>query len=137
MVGSERVNDEHPLLRPGTLALGVALALFSAPAIGWPRFFARLAGLSVADETGAVAVRSVAVRDTVMGIGLYSAARHGSRLGPWLLIRALCDGGDALAVGLAFARGGGNARLAGLGALALGAAAYDVALLRMARSSGG
>ena len=68
-----------------------------------------------------------------MGVGLLSAAVHGSRLAPWLMMRALCDGGDAAAIAIAFARGGGNARLAGLGLLALGATAYDAVLWRMAR----
>jgi hypothetical protein len=133
VVAADQVRDEHPLLRPGALALGVALALFSAPAIFFPRFFGRQVGLTVPDEPSAVAIRSVAIRDAVMGVGLVSAAQHGSRLAPWLLIRALCDGGDAAAIGLAFARGGGNPRLAGLGALALGAALYDVVLWRLAR----
>jgi len=125
------VTEEHPLVRPGTIALGVGLAIFSLPAIFLPRFFARLVGLSVPDEPGAVAIRSIAVRDTVMGVGLVSAATHGSRLAPWLMIRTLCDGGDALAIGFAFARGGGNPRLAALGALALGAAVYDALLWRL------
>ena len=128
------MTNEHPLLRPGTLALGVALAIFSAPAVVWPRFFARLVGLTVPDEPSAVAIRSVAIRDAVMGVGLVSAAQHGSRLAPWLLVRALCDGGDAAAIGFAFARGAGSPRLGALGALALGAALYDAVLWRLARS---
>ena len=127
------MNDEHPLVRPGTIALGAALTLFSLPAIFFPRFFGRLVGLTVADEPAAVAVRSVAVRDAVMGVGLLSAAMHGSRLAPWLMIRTLCDGGDAAAIGWAFARRGGNGRLGALGALALAAAAYDAALWRLSR----
>jgi hypothetical protein len=127
------------ILRPGTIALGAALAIFSLPGIFFPRFFGRTFGLTVPDEPSAVVVRSVAVRDTVMGVGLVSAGMHGSRLAPWLMIRALCDGGDALAVAVAFARGAGSPRLGALGLLAAGAAAYDVALWRMAlrdRASG-
>jgi hypothetical protein len=132
MVGVDKVIEQHPLVRSGTIALGVALTLFSAPAIFFPRFFARQVGLSVPDEPSAVAIRSVAVRDAVMGVGLVSAAVHGSRLAPWLMMRALCDGGDAAAIGVAFVRGAGGARLGGLGLLALGAAAYDALLWRMA-----
>ena len=127
--------DQHPLLRPGTIALGVALTLFSLPGIFFPRFFGRQVGFSVPDQPSAVAIRSVAIRDTVMGLGLVSASTHGSRLAPWLMIRTLCDGGDAAAIGYAFARGGGNARLGALGLLAIGAAAYDALLWRLALRS--
>jgi hypothetical protein len=121
------------LVRSGSIALGAGLALFSAPGIVAPRFFGRLVGLTADDEPAAVAIRSVAVRDTVMGVGLISAARHGSRLAPWLLIRTLCDGGDAAAIAVAVARGGGNRRLGALGVLALGATLYDAALWLLAR----
>ena len=121
----------------GTQALGVGLVLFSLPAAFAPKFFGRLAGLSVAqDPAGSVAVRSVAIRDVVMGIGLVSAARHHGRLAPWLLIRILCDGGDAFGVGLAFMRGGGNRRLGWLGVIALGATIYDAVLWLIAKSDG-
>jgi hypothetical protein len=126
------VTNQQRLVRPGTIALGLALTLFSAPAIFFPRYFARQVGLSVPDQPSAVAIRSVAIRDAVMGVGLVSAAAHGSRLAPWLMMRALCDGGDAAAIGVAFVRGGGSARLGGLGLLALAAAVYDAVLWRMA-----
>lgn len=130
--------DDHEtdsdLVRWGTLALGVGLVLFSAPAIPAPRFFGRLAGLPISDDPrSAVAFHSVALRDIVMGVGLISAALHGARLAPWLLIRTLCDGGDALAIGWALWRGGTNRRLAGLGVVALVAAVYDAVLYRLAR----
>jgi hypothetical protein len=126
------MTDEHPFLRPGAIALGAALAIFSVPGIFFPRFFARQFGLTVPDEPSAVAIRSVAIRDTVMGVGLVSAAMHGSRLAPWLMMRALCDGGDAIAVGVALARGAGSPRLGALGVLALGGAVYDTVLWRLA-----
>jgi hypothetical protein len=130
------MTEQNPILRPGAIALGVGLALFSAPAIVRPRLFGRLVGLSVPDEPSAVAVRSVAIRDAVMGVGLVSAAMHGSRLAPWLMMRTLCDGGDAVAIGVAFARRGGNGRLGARGARALGAAVYDAALWWLARRRG-
>ena len=39
-------------------------------------------------------MRSLGVRDVVMGIGLWSAAAHGGKYLPWLLARILVDGGD-------------------------------------------
>lgn len=129
-----RPRAANGVLWLGTQALGVGLVLFSAPAIVAPRFFSRMAGLPLADDPAAsVAVRSVAIRDVVMGIGLVSAARHHARLAPWLLIRALCDGGDAVGVGLAFRSGAGSRRLGWLGAVALAATLYDVALWLVAR----
>jgi hypothetical protein len=85
------------------------------------------------DAASSVAVRSVAVRDVVMGVGLISAARHHSRLAPWLLIRTLCDGGDTAAILVAFLRGGGNRRLGWLGAVAFAATLYDAALYAVAK----
>jgi len=128
------LTNEHPLVRPGTAAFGVALALFSLPGFLAPRFFGRMVGLTVTDDATASMVRSVSVRDLVMGIGLVSAAMHGSRLAPWLLMRTLCDGGDTVAVGIAVARGAGNVRLTLLGLLALAATCYGAVLHRLARS---
>jgi hypothetical protein len=134
MSGMSTRKTVNGVLWLGTQALGLGLVLFSAPAVFAPRFFGRLAGLPVADDAAAtVAVRSVAVRDVVMGVGLVSAARHHSRLAPWLLIRTLCDGGDAAGIGLAFLRGGGNRRLGWLGIIALAATAYDLWLYFVAK----
>lgn len=125
-------NDS--LLRNGTLALGVGLIAFSLPALPAPRFFGRLAGLPVPDEpAGTVAVRSVALRDVVMGVGLVSAATHGGRLGPWLLTRMLCDAGDAIAIAIAAARGARSGRLIALGVIAAGATVVDGLLYARAR----
>jgi hypothetical protein len=123
----------------GTQALGLGLVLFSAPAVFAPRFFGRLAGLPITDDPASnVAIRSVAVRDVVMGIGLISAARHHARLKPWLLIRTLCDGGDSVAIALAFLSGAGDRPVAvpcreGRGELGRHRRARDRGLLRVAR----
>jgi hypothetical protein len=122
------------LHRHGTLAFGVGLVLFSAPLVVAPRFFGRLGGITITDEPSASVMRSVATRDLVMGLGLISAARHGSRLAPWLLMRMLCDAGDIVAIAIAFLRGGGNPRLGGLGAVAVAATVYDLAMWRLARA---
>lgn len=121
----------------GTQLLGAGLVVFSLPAIVAPGRFGRLFGLPVSGHPAeSVVYRSISVRDVVMGIGLISAARHFGRLAPWLLIRALCDGGDALAIGWAFLRGAGNRRLGALGLMALGAALYDAALYVIAKREG-
>ena len=127
--------DEQSVRR-ATAALGVATALFGiAPALA-PGFFGRLFGLPTEGGPAALAVvRSLGIRDAVMGIGLISAALHGGRIAPLLLSRTLVDGGDALAVSLAVARGAGNGRLAALGALAFGAAIVDHALWHAARGT--
>jgi hypothetical protein len=118
----------------GTIALGAGLALFSAPLLVAPRRLGRLGGINVADESTASLMRSTAVRDLVMGLGLISAAWHGSRLAPWLLMRTLCDAGDVVGIVIAFRRGGGSARLGGLGLVAAFATACDLVLLRLARA---
>jgi hypothetical protein len=130
------MSQQSNLLRWGTIALGAGLIAFSAPGIVAPRRFARALGIPAPDHPAAdVGIHSVSVRDVVMGIGLISAAVHGGRLAPWLLARTLCDGGDAAAIAIAFARGGGNRRLGALGVVAAGAAAYDAVLWRLAKRS--
>lgn len=128
------LNTERGVRR-ATSALGVATLLFGlAPAVA-PGYFARLVGVTPA-ETGPATlsfIRSIGIRDAVMGIGLLSAAMHGGKLAPWLLARSLMDLGDTVSVSLAFARGGGSSRLAALGALAFGATIVDHALWHAAR----
>jgi len=123
-------------VRRATTALGIATALFGiAPALA-PTFFARLFGLPAEGGPAALAaIRSVGIRDAVMGLGLVSAAVHGGRIAPWLLARTLVDAGDAITVSLALAKGGGNPRLVALGALAFGATIVDHALWHAARGT--
>ena len=129
------LTDERGVRR-ATTALGVATALFGlGPAVA-PACFARLFGLPTDGSPAMLAaIRSVGIRDAVMGIGLVSASVHGGRIAPLLLARTLVDGGDAITVSLAMAKGGGNARLAALGALAFGAALVDHALWHAARGA--
>jgi hypothetical protein len=114
-----------------TLATGLGLGsiAFGLGPLMAPRFSARLFGLPLADApSAAVVVRSVGVRDAVIGLGLWSAASHGGNYAPWVLARALCDLGDSLAIAIAVAAGERNPRLLVLGAIAVGAAGGGLAL---------
>ena len=123
-------------LRRATTALGVATGLFGLlPAVA-PRAFARLFGIPTAGGPGALAaIRSVGLRDAVMGAGLTSAAMHGGRYAPLLLSRLLVDAGDAAVVAITLASGARNRSLATLGLLALGAAGVDFVLWRAAKQA--
>jgi uncharacterized protein YjeT (DUF2065 family) len=126
---------EH--LDPPTRALagilGVGAVMFgAAPALA-PGFFGRMFGIaSASDPTVATAIRSVGVRDMVVGVGILRALRAGDQrsLGEWLLARAACDAGDTLAVTVAVASGARNPGFLALGGLALGAAILGAALAR-------
>jgi hypothetical protein len=112
--------------------LGGGAVLFGALPALFPRPFARLFGIgAAADPTVATAIRSVGVRDVVTGAGLLRAAwlADDRTLGQWLLARAACDSGDALAVAIAVGAGARDPRFVGLGGLALGAAAFGMALV--------
>ena len=113
--------------------LGLVTLAFGATPLLAPRLFSRLSGFSEPDTAAGSMVRSLGVRDTVMGLGLWSAATHSGTYAPWLLARLLVDGGDTLAVGLAAARGWRNPRFLALGGLALGATAVDAGLYALAR----
>ena len=113
--------------------LGLVTLVFGATPLLAPRLFSRLSGFAEPDTAASSMVRSLGVRDTVMGLGLWSAAAHGGPYAPWLLARLLTDSGDTLAVGLAAARGWRNPRFLALGGLALGAAAVDAGLYLAAR----
>ncbi len=117
------------LLRRLTMALGIGTVLFGAVPLFFPRTFARLFGIPMAEGPAAdVVIRSVSARDVVSGIGIFSATLHGGRVAPWLLARTLTDGADTAAVGIAAASGATNGRLLLLGAVALGATVTDLAL---------
>jgi hypothetical protein len=115
--------------------VGLSLVAFGALPTIAPKPFARLFGLTTPDPATASMMRSLGIRDAVMGIGLWSAASHGGKYLPWLLSRTLVDGGDTLAVGLAIAQGKRDPRFIGLGALALGATVVEAALYTVARAS--
>lgn len=115
--------------------LGAGALVFGAlPAI-WPGHFGRWCGIASADDpTVATAIRSVGVRDAVIGFGLLTAA-SGNRASRrnWLLARAVADTGDTLAVALAVAHGARDRRFLGLGALALAASVYGWSLVLKGR----
>jgi hypothetical protein len=113
--------------------LGLALLAFGAlPAVA-PKPFAWLFGLGQPTPETASMIRSIGVRDAVMGAGLWSAAAHDGRYAPWLLARILADGGDTVAVSIAAAQGQRHPRFLGLGGLALAATLADTALWLLAR----
>ena len=125
------LSDEQA--RRLTAGLGLALLAFGAlPAVA-PKPFAWLFGLDLPTPATASMIRSIGVRDAVMGVGLWSAATHGGNYAPWLLARILSDGGDTVAVGIAAAQGQRQPRFLGLGALAFAATLADSALWLLAR----
>lgn len=127
--------DERRLRRlAAVLGLG-SLAFGVAPALA-PDWFARRFGLPAGDPTVGTMVRSIGVRDAVIGLGLWSAATHGGRYRPWLLARLVSDLGDTVGVALAVRSGARDRRFLALGALALGAAATGLALYLMGRRTG-
>lgn len=128
--------DERELRRIAA-GLGLATLAFGVMPLVAPRRFARLFGFATPDAATASMMRSLGVRDAVMGMGLWSAAAHGGKFAPWLLARTLTDGGDTLAVGWAAGQGWRNVRFLALGALALGATAFDAALYTAARRADG
>jgi hypothetical protein len=128
-----KVALDQRQLRQAAVGLGLVTLAFGIPPLVAPRRFARIFGFAAPDPATASMMRSLGVRDAVMGMGLWSAAAHGGNYAPWLLARTLTDGGDALAVGWAACTGWRNWRFLGLGALALGATALDAALYAAAR----
>lgn len=122
-----RVSVER--LRQLTLSLGIGtLVVGIAPWIA-PRWFARTFGISKDGSPAIdVAIRSVSARDAINGIGILSATIHGGRVAPWILARALSDGTDTVAIGIAWTAGARDPRLFALGAIAFGATALDVVL---------
>jgi len=123
-------------LRRLSTVLGGGAALFGVAPLVDPRLFGRLFGIAAVDDrTVATAIRSVGVRDLVIGHGLLRAARTGDDrdLHRWLVARAACDAGDLVAVALAVRSGERDRRFLALGALAAGATAFGAALARAAR----
>lgn len=115
--------------------IGISMVVFGALPLLAPGAFARLFGLGQPDAATTSMIRSLGVRDTVMGVGLWSAATHGGKYLPWLLTRILTDAGDTLAVGVAVAQGRRSPRFIALGGLALGAALTETALYAIVRAN--
>ena len=132
---SDESDKSDKRVRNLAAALGLSLVAFGVVPLIAPRPFAWLFGFERPNAEVASMIRSVGVRDAVMGMGLWSAAAHGGKYAPWLLARILSDGGDAVAIGIAAAQGKRQPRFLGLGALALGAALADAALWMLARRS--
>jgi hypothetical protein len=124
-------------LRSLAAGLGLGALAFGIPPVFAPRAFGRAFGIVAPDPPVATAIRSVGVRDVVLGAGLFWAAARGGKYAPWLLARAVTDAGDALAVGAAVLAGARERRFLALGALALGAAAVGAGLYRDARRAPG
>jgi hypothetical protein len=123
----DQVRKLAAALGVGTVAFGVVPALS-------PGLFARLFGLHPpSDPTLAAAFRSVGARDIAVGMGLWSAAAHRGNYAPWLLARAICDGGDTVAALLAVRAGVRDPRFLGLTALAFAATVVGALLHRQAR----
>ena len=130
-----REGGSTPRVTVRLLSAGVGLgaALFGLPALVLPEWFARQFGIGAAEQQSvATAIRSVGVRDIVIGLALARAAArqdHAS-VHDWLFARAACDAGDAIAVGIALARGERNPRFVALGLLAAGASVIGAVLVR-------
>lgn len=128
-----RTSMSDTRIRQLAAGLGVSLMAFGIlPAIA-PKPFARLFGFEQPTPETASMIRSIGVRDAVMGAGLWSAAAHGGKYAPWLLARILSDGGDTVAVSIAAAQGKRSPRFLGLGGLALAATLADATLWTLAR----
>lgn len=116
--------------------LGLGLLVFGAVPVIAPRPFARIFGFDAPTPEAAAMSRSIGARDVAMGAALWAAAARGGSYAPWLLARAVSDGGDALAIGIAATQGKRNARFLSLGGLALAATLADAALWTLARRAG-
>lgn len=93
----------------GMGALGTGVFALLAPDV-----YAWLTGGSTDGKPGMRAIyRSVAFRDIGTGAGLWSASVHDGKIAPWLLVRAIAHGGDAVATLLAIVAGARNARTIG------------------------
>lgn len=115
--------------------LGLGAAGFGLMPALFPGRFAALFGIdSATNPTVATAIRSVGIRDLLIGIALFEAAGSADRktLHRWILVRTGCDAGDTLAVAMAMFAGVRNRRFTALGALAAGAAAFGFAVAKRA-----
>jgi hypothetical protein len=106
------------LLATGRVGLGALLLVRPAAARSWIGDVAEQPG-------GRVAVRALAVRDLVIGVGVLRALDRGESLRPWLAFSAAADLGDTLATLGAVRRLPRGA----IGALALAAGSAAVSLV--------
>jgi hypothetical protein len=117
-------------------ALGLGAVVFGALPALLPRYFGSMFGIAATDNPSvATAIRSVGIRDVVLGIGILQALRDGDRraLHRWLLARTAADLGDCLGVTLGVAAGERSRGFLTLGALALSAAGLGAWLSKQTR----
>jgi Domain of unknown function (DUF4267) len=116
--------------------MGLGAVAFGALPALMPQFFGRIFGLaSTEDPTVATAIRSVGVRDVILGIGILQALRTDDRqaLHHWLLARTAADAGDCLAVTLGIVSGARARGFLLLGGLAISAAMLGAWLSKQTR----
>ena len=116
------------ILRFSIRALGIGTILFGVAPIVAPRRFAHTFGLPAEGTASHVAIRSVGVRDMVIGAGLLESASRPEENARWLLARAASDAGDAISCLVALLNDRRNTRLWLLAGVAGGAAVVDAAL---------
>jgi len=117
-------------------ALGLGAVLFGVLPALMPRFFGRLFGIAATDNSSvATAIRSVGIRDVILGVGILQALRSRDRrsLHHWLLARTAADVGDCLSVTLGVAGGTRDRGFLALGALAMSAAGLGAWLSKQTR----
>jgi hypothetical protein len=123
-------------LRQLSAVLGGGAVLFGIAPLAFPTFFGRLLGIAASDNRSvATAIRSVGVRDLVIGLGLLQASRRGDDgdLRQWLIARTASDAGDLFGVCVAVLQGERDPRFLALGGLAAAATALGAVLCRAAR----
>ncbi len=123
------------ILRGLVALLGVGSIVFGiVPAIA-PRRFVVMFGLPALDRpAGSIAIRSVGVRDAVIGAGMLASLGEPSRNSTWLAARALSDSGDAMSCLVALFQDPRNVRLWLLAAIAAAAAVFGWGLLKQLHS---
>ena len=117
-------------------ALGLGAVVFGALPALMPSYFGRMFGIAATENPSvATAIRSVGVRDVVLGIGILEALRSGDRraLHHWLLARTAADLGDCVGVAIGVTNGERSRGFLTLGALALSAASLGAWLSERTR----
>jgi Domain of unknown function (DUF4267) len=116
--------------------LGLGAVAFGALPALMPRFFGRMFGIaSTEDPTVATAIRSVGIRDVILGIGILRALRSDDHraLHHWLLARTAADAGDCVAVTLGIVSGARTRGFLLLGGFAISAAMLGAWLSKQTR----
>lgn len=122
------VASRERTLQPVLVGLGAATIAFGAAPFAAPGLFARIFEVPAPDVAVASMMRSIGLRDVVMGAGILLTAARGRNYRPWLLARMVTDAGDVSAIAIAAAQGYTKPRFLALGGLALSAALTEAAL---------